>query len=91
MIGRFAAPIDAALKYYDKASDARSAGAIAEDGTGAVKYYDKVPQTETGQSFGDAPEQKCYARAELSAYSTTARITGNGTSVVVPGATVVTA
>jgi hypothetical protein len=55
VIGQFAAAAEAAPKYYDKAPDARSEGAVAEEGTGETKYYDKVAQTETDQSFGNAP------------------------------------
>lgn len=115
VIGQFAAATDAAPKYSDKAPDARSEGAVSEEGTGETKYYDKVAQTETEQSFGDAPGegdrsyhekaqeiasssqsgdgevgQKKFAHTELSAYSTTADITGDGESVEIPGSTVIT-
>ena len=116
VIGQFAAAAEAAPKYADKAPDARSEGAVSEEGTGETKYYDKVAQTETGQSFGDSPGendrsyydkaqevassarsdeenvgQKKFVHTELSAYSTTADISGDGQSVVIPGSTVITA
>ncbi len=55
VLGQFAAATDATPKYSDKVTDARSEGAVSEDGTGETKYYDKVAQAENGQSFGEAP------------------------------------
>ncbi|MBD25867.1 MAG: hypothetical protein CMG46_12840 [Candidatus Marinimicrobia bacterium] len=58
IIGQFVAPNDVATKYSDKApSDARSEGAVSEDGSGEIKYYDKASQSDTQQSFGDAREE----------------------------------
>ncbi|MEQ9449933.1 MAG: hypothetical protein RLN70_13675 [Rhodospirillaceae bacterium] len=116
VIGQFAAAHDATPKYYVKGEDARSPGAISEDGTGEVKYYDKVAQSDSGRTFGDstsgessyyekaqqaagslsggtgAPEQKKFVHAELTVYSETAQITGEGAPRTVPaGSTVITA
>ncbi len=54
VIGQFAAATEAAPKYSEKApTDARSEGAVTEEGTGEVKYYDKVAQSDADQSFGE--------------------------------------
>ena len=57
VLGQFAAAADATPKYSDKVTDARSEGAVSEDGTGETKYYDKVAQADSGQSFGEASSE----------------------------------
>ncbi len=68
VIGQFAAATDTAPKYSDKApTDARSEGAVTEEGTGEFKYYDKAAQSDTEQSFSDAPGEEAgslYEKAQ---------------------------
>ena len=65
VIGQFAAAAEVTPKFSEKApTDSRSEGAVSEEGTGEIKYYDKASQSDTEQSFGDAPDEEASSLYE---------------------------
>lgn len=79
-------------KYYDKVAQTETEQSFGDaPGEDDRSYHEKAQQVASQlRGDGENAGQKKFAHAELSAYSTTADVTGGGKSVEIPGATVIT-